>query len=81
MIVGSEVRIYDNIPVAGNDLGTELVGIESNPDTQFIYSHPGDDVEVAVQILSTNYEEEVRRVLLGRSNQLLSIIPAFDPNL
>lgn len=80
IIVGSEFRIYDGVPLGGNDLGTEVAGIEVTTNTTFSYSHSGADTTVVLQMIDTNYEEVIQSVTLGNVDQQVTLFPKLDPN-
>tara|TARA_R110002153_G_scaffold116569_1_gene260241 strand:- start:6276 stop:9188 length:2913 start_codon:yes stop_codon:yes gene_type:complete len=78
LVVGSEIRIYDNEGGAG--MGVELSGVESNLSTSYQYSHVGDINDILIQILTTNFEELVIPFQLNAINQSLSVILTQDDN-
>lgn len=79
ILVGSEVRIYDK-ETAGNNLGTELAGIESNPSNTFIYTHEDAGNEVVIQVLKDGYEEEIIESTLSVLNTIEKVYQKADSN-
>lgn len=79
LIVNSEVRIYDDDGVS-NSFGTELDGVESNPSNEYIYSHAGIINGIIVQIMVDGYVEIKIPLVLGSTDQTLTITPVVEEN-
>lgn len=80
LIDGAEVRIYDNevANIGNND--TELAGIESNTGTTFQYAHSGAVNTVVLQMMATGYEEIRQEIVLGASDQTVTVFPVVETN-
>ncbi|MEM7706602.1 MAG: hypothetical protein AAF358_13670 [Pseudomonadota bacterium] len=81
LISGAEVRIYEDDGVNSQDFGTELAGTETLAGTTFNYPHSGAANTIVVQMIASGYEEFLRRVELGASDQTLTVTPELDENL
>lgn len=72
---GAELRVYDLDSADFNELGTELAGVESLPGTTFTYEYPlskaGDSV--AIQLISSQFVENVTPVVLSTSDSVLTL--------
>lgn len=80
IVTGSEVRIYDDDGVDSNDFGTELAGVETLSGTSFQYQHPGITNNIVIQIMASNYEEEILRITLNSSDRTISFTQTIDNN-
>lgn len=80
LVVGSEVRVYDNNGVDSNDLGAELAGTETLIGTSFVYSHSGLSNDVVVQIIRDGYFEILQPLTLTSNDQSFSLIQEQDNN-
>ena len=80
LIDGAEVRIYDNevANIGNND--TELAGVESNSGTTFAFAHSGAVNTVVLQMMATGYEEIRQEIVLGASDQTVTVFPVVETN-
>ena len=76
---GAEVRIYD-LNASGNNLGTELDGVESNSGTTFPFSGSAGN-EIWIQIMKDGYEEFGQSVTMPSINSTLTVILKSDINI
>lgn len=79
LVDGCEVRLYDD-NVGGNNLGTELAGIESNIGTTFTYKHAGITNNIAIQVIATGYNEILLKRTLVAANQNIAVSLIIDNN-
>lgn len=80
LILGAEFRIYDNELIDGNNMNTELAGVESLTNTFFSLSHTGVANEIRIQMIAEGFEETSNNFTLNSSNQSLTILPTVDAN-
>ncbi|PUB82385.1 MAG: hypothetical protein DBP02_15135 [gamma proteobacterium symbiont of Ctena orbiculata] len=79
LINGSEVRLYDDNGT-GNNMGTELDGVETLSGTTFQYSHSGATNDIIVQMIADGYIEIQYPFQLNSNNQSLTLFPIPDLN-
>ena len=72
--------IYDNevANIGNND--TELAGVESNSGTTFAFAHSGAVNTVVLQMMATGYEEIRQEIVLGASDQTVTVFPVVETN-
>jgi hypothetical protein len=80
LINGAEVRIYDDEIANGNDLDTELDGIETLSGTSFVFNHSGATNDVWIQMIADGYEEVLQKFTLDSTDQTLTVFPIAETN-
>jgi len=79
-LLGAEVRIYDLDSAEVGNLGTELAGVETNPNTFFDYSGAEGNL-IWIQILKTGYLEIGVEYTIPAQDTSIPIQLRIDKNL
>ena len=80
IIVGAEVRIYDDEIPGDGAHNTELAGTENNGTTSFVYAHAGATNDIVIQMIATGYEEIKLNHTLTSENQTITLFPKVETN-
>jgi hypothetical protein len=81
LITGGEFRIYDDDGANPQSFGTELDGIEVLPGPSFVFSHPGIENTIVIQLIASGYQELRQRVTLGTGSSTLEVFPKIETNI